>query len=113
LLIVLGTDHAEDAGCLAGTAITAGLSLHEYEFDVVLDHGIRLVRLAEESAAARDFVIGIGDLVPNDRGQVIKPNCLAMLLNVRVQRYDSMPAVVLSSRQADIADVDNEAAAGH
>jgi hypothetical protein len=87
--------------------------LHEDEFDVVFDDGIGFVGFAEESAAAGDFILGVGDLVPDDRGEVVEANCFAMFLNRGVKRNNSVPAVVLFARETDIADVDDQSSAGN
>ncbi len=71
--VILGRDHAQNPGRKRRTAVTAGLAFHEDEFDVVLDNAVRLIRFAEEAAAipAR-FIDCVGNLVPDDRCEIIE-----------------------------------------
>ena len=72
LMIGVAND-AENPRGYRRAAIAAGLSLHEDEFDVVLDDGIRLVGLAEElSRHFRGLVDRVGNLVPDDRGKIVE-----------------------------------------
>src|SRR5690606_24124721 len=48
-LVSIRRDDAQQTVLAAGAAITAGFPLHENELDVVLDHGVGLVGLAEEA----------------------------------------------------------------
>lgn len=64
------------------TSIPTRLSLHEYEFDIILDNGIGLIRLAQKSRAPiLDLVNDIGDLVPDDRSKIVVSNFAAVFLN--------------------------------
>ena len=96
-LIVVGADDAEQPLAGGRAAVPARLALHEDELDVVLDDGVRLVGLAEKPAAAGNFVVRVGDLVPDDRREVVEADRLAMVLDRRMQRDDRVPAVVASS----------------
>ena len=76
--------------------ITARLALHQDELDIVLDDGIRLVGLAKKARrSVLDLIHRIGNLVPNDRRQIIETDLPAMLLNRRMERHHRMPTVVL------------------
>src|SRR5689334_19056687 len=87
------------------------LPLHEDELDVVLHNRVRLEWLAEEASSVFHLVDGIRDLVPDDRCDVLEPDHAAMLLNRSMQRDNRVPAVILSPREADVADNDDESAA--
>jgi hypothetical protein len=94
--MVLGADDAEQTLASRRAAVSTGLALHQNKLDIVLDYGIRLVGFAEKSAPAGNLVVRIGDLVPDDRREVVEADLLAVVLNRRVKRDDSMPAVVFS-----------------
>ena len=95
------------------TSITAGLPLHQDEFDIVLDHGVWFVRLAEEARAVPlHLVDGIGDLMPDDRSQVVVADLATMSLNRRVQRDDGVATFVLAARQANVTHHANQAPPG-
>ena len=75
-------NDAEYARCDRWTAIPAWLALHQDVFDIVLDDGIRLVRLSQKrSAISGHFVDGIRNFVPNDRREIIEAEVPAMLLD--------------------------------
>src|SRR3972149_6430003 len=86
-------------------AIAAGFALHEDKLDVILDHGVGLVGLAEKSTSAVFHFVGrVGDFVPDDRRQIVEANGSASLLNRRVKWDDRMSPVILAAGQAYIAD---------
>src|SRR5438105_4416223 len=51
--------------------------------------------------------------MPDDCGKIIEADCLAMVLEARVQWDDGMPPVILPPRQAHVTDVDNQSASGN
>jgi len=80
-------------------------SINQDELDVVLDHRVGLVRLAEKAAAVAAAREGrVGDLVPDDRRQIGEADPPAALLDRRMQRHHLMHAEVAAPRQANIAD---------
>jgi hypothetical protein len=110
-LIIFSADDAEQSLGFCGAAVSARLSLHKDKFDVVLDDGVGFVGFAEESPTA-GFIIGIGDLVPDDGSKVVEADLFAVFLYGGVQRNHGVPAIVFSARQADIADIHDEPATG-
>src|SRR6267143_795112 len=104
LVLVAGND-AENAGRHARAAVPARLALHEDELDIVLDDCFGFVRLAQEPPAiAGGLVDGIGDLVPDDRREVVESQSPAVLLDRRMQGHDQVLAFVLPARKAHISD---------
>ena len=106
--------QAERARGTARPPVAAGLPLHQDEFDVVLDHGVGFVRLAQKAAgAALHLVRRVRDLVPDDRRQVVEPDRSAALLDGSMQRNHGVSATVLASGQAHVTDDADESPAGH
>ena len=62
-------------------AVPARLALHQDEFNVILDDTIRLVGFTEKATASFNFVLRVGNLVPDDRSEVVIPNAPTLLLN--------------------------------
>src|SRR5262245_26540784 len=88
LMVPVG-EQAENLRRDVRRTVAAWLPLHQDEFDIVLDDRVRLIGLAEERRAVTlRFEPGVGDLVPDDRGQVIIPHRPAMLLYGCVQGDD-------------------------
>jgi len=56
------------------TPIAAWLALHQDELEVILDDGVRLERLAKEPVRASRPADRVGDLVPDDRCDVVIAN---------------------------------------
>jgi len=105
-------DHAQHAGGNGGLAVAARLALHEDELDVVLDDRVRLVGLAQKTGAVLHLIGRVGDLVPDDRGQIVEADLAAALLDRGMERDHGMPALVLAPRQADVAHDANQPPAG-
>src|SRR6516165_7169748 len=110
--VVLNGEQAEHLRREVGRAITARLSLHQDELDVVLDDRVRLVRLPEErGSVALGLQPRVGDLVPDDGCQVVITHETAVFLDRGMERDDSVPATVLPPREADIAHHTDQPAA--
>ena len=97
-LVVLFTYHAENSFSFARAAITTGLALHQYEFNVIFYDCVWFVRFPEKPAPTGDFVGRVSYLVPNNCCEVVEADCLAVLLNARVQRHNCMSAVIFPPR---------------
>ena len=107
-------NYAQQSSRIGGTAVATWLALHQDELDVVLDYGIRLVGLAEKSAAAIVHLMhDVGNLVPNDRRQIVEADGSTVFLDRGMQRNHGMPSVVFSAGQTDVADDTNQPAAGN
>src|SRR5712692_68769 len=101
---VLG-DHAENARGQVRSAIASGFPLHEDEFNIILDDRVRFIWFSQKTrAVALDLVLRVGDLVPDDRRQIVKTHRPAMFLNRSVKRDDGVSAIVLLARQAHVPD---------
>ena len=107
-LVVFFADDTEDSLPLSWAAISTRLALHEHEFDVILDDRVRFVRLTEKPSAAGYLILGVGDLVPDDRREIVESNFFATLLDRCVKRDNGMPAVVFLPRKTDITNVDDQ-----
>ena len=91
--------QAERSRSDARFPVAARLPLHQDELDVILDHGVGLVRFAQEATGpSLHFVRRVGDLVPDYGRQVVEPQCPAPVLNGGVQRNHGMPATVPAPR---------------
>lgn len=75
--IILLIYHAKAPLFLRGLPIAPGFSLHKNELDIILDDGIGLVWFTQELCPIVDFVIGVGNLVPDYGIQVVKSNSSA------------------------------------
>src|SRR3954470_16184536 len=74
---------AKHTSCDRRLSIPARLPLHQHKFDVILDDGIRLVGLSQESRPVLDLVGSIRDLVPDKRCEIVEAYHPAVLLNRR------------------------------
>ena len=91
--------------------VSARLPQHQNKFDVIFDDGIGFVRFAEEAGATIfDFIFGVGNLVPEDRSEVIKADATAANDDIGVQGHDHV-ATVAFARKANVADNADEPAA--
>src|SRR5437867_4688561 len=72
--------------------VAAGFALHEDEFHVVLDDRVWLVGFAEELAGLVGLEDGIGNLVPDDRVQVVEAQPPAKDGDVGMKREYQMPS---------------------
>ena len=104
--MVLGFgNEAQDLRGRTGTAVAAGLSLHQDELDVVLHDRVRLVGLSQEGAGAvPGFVRRVRDLSPDDRRQVVETEPAATLADGSVEGHDRVASVVAAARETHIAD---------
>jgi len=109
--VVLG-NHALAALFLSGLPVTARLALHENEFNVVLDDGVRLIGFAEELGAVAHLVIGVGNLVPDDRIEVVKTKFAALHADVGMERNDGVSPIILAPGEADVTHHADEASSG-
>src|SRR6266542_427453 len=75
----------------ARLALPARLALEQDVLDVVLHDGIRLVGFAQKAGAVFNLKLRVGDLVPDDRCQVVESQAAAALLNTGVQWEHHMP----------------------
>src|SRR5437899_2265603 len=71
--MLLLADEAENPHRFAWPSVPSWLSEHQYVLDVILDDSIGLVRLTEKRCAVLNLERGVGDLVPNDRREVVEP----------------------------------------
>src|SRR2546425_1146851 len=94
---------------LAGLAITSGLSKHQDVFNVILNDRVWFIRLPQKRGAIFDLIACIGDLVPQDRGQVIEADSPAAYRNIRVEGHYHMPPTITSPGKTDIPDHTHEA----
>jgi hypothetical protein len=90
--------------------VCPGLSLHEDEFDIALYNGVRLVGFTQKLGASLDFIIRVGDLVPNNGVKVVEADFATSDADIRMQGHDDMPSVLFAG-QTDIPyDADQPAA---
>ena len=99
LVIFFLRNHAEFSLPLGRLPIAAGLPLHQYKFHIVLDDGIRLIRLSKELRAVAHLVIGIGDLGPYYRIEVIETDLPADNCNIRMQGKTTWRPKLLRDKQ--------------
>jgi len=105
-------DDTQDTGGQVGGAVSARFPLHQDELDVVFEDGVRFIRFPQKRRAVTlGFGRGVGDLVPDDGGQIVEAKSSAPLLNRGVQRNDRVAALVLPPRQAHVADNTDESPA--
>jgi len=81
--------------------VSAGLPQHQNELCIILDNGVWLVRFTQKRRPVFNFIAGIGDLVPNDRSEIIKANAPGSDNDVSVHRHHDMTAM-LATREAHI-----------
>src|SRR2546426_135887 len=109
LLVVFRGNDAQYPGRYIGSAVAARFAFHQNEFNVVLDDRVRLIRLAEKARSVFDFVNGIGDLMPDDRSQIVKPDSATVLLNRGVKRYHRVSPEILPARETNVSYNTNQA----
>ena len=97
---------------LVGLPVAARLPLHEDELHVVLDDGVRLVGFPQELRAVGDLVGGVGDLVPDDRVQVVEADPPADDADVGMEGKDEMASEVAPG-DANVADDADQTPAGN
>ncbi len=96
-LIIFGADNAEQSFRGRRAAIAAWLPLHEDKLDVVFDYRVGLIGFSEKTAGARNLIIRVRDLMPDDRRKVVETNGLAMFLDCRMERNNGVTAIVFST----------------
>jgi len=112
--VILPGDQTQDASRRTRPSIAPRLALHQNELDVILDDAVGLKRFAQEAPASPiGLVSRIGDLVPDDRREIVKPQSATMLLDGRVQRHDHVPTVVLAARKTNVSHDTDHSAARH
>src|SRR5947207_2638693 len=94
-----------------GLPVAAVFAEHQNVLNVVLDDGVWLEWLSQERGTVLDLIAGVGDLVPKNWCQVVEPDSPATYRNVRVQRHDHVPAIVVSPSDAHVADHAHQAPA--
>jgi|GEM_PF-1588528 hypothetical protein len=110
LLVFLLGQLGCDPLLFRGLAVAARLPQHEDKLNVVLDDGVRLVRLAEEARPVFYFVAGIRNFVPENRAEIVKSNLPSPHYNVCVHGHDRV-AAVLAPRQTNVPDHADQTAA--
>src|SRR5690242_2119273 len=78
-------------------AVSTWLSLHQNEFNVVLNHGVGLIRFPQEARTVFDFIRCIRDFMPDDRRQVVEANPPTMFLYRRMKRNYRVAPTVLAA----------------
>lgn len=92
--------------------ISSGLPLHEYEFHIIFDNRVGFIRFAEEFRAIRDLIGGIGDFVPDNRIEVVKPDPPTNHADVCMQRKHEVPPEVAAG-DTDISNHTNQPPSRH
>src|SRR6266567_1726006 len=111
--MILVRNNTQNSGGEVGRPVPSRLSLHQDEFDIVLNYRVWFVRLPQKAGAILNFISCIGDFVPDDRGKIVKAHHATVLLNRRMQVYNGVAAVILPSGKAHIADHANQATTGN
>src|ERR1017187_7240734 len=113
LVVCVGNNAQDSRGQIRG-AIAARPPLHQDEFNVVLDDGIRLIWLAQKAGAVTGrFKLGVRDFVPDDGGKIIEADCSAVFLNGCVQGNDRVAASILATRKTHVTNDTDEASSGY
>jgi len=114
LLVIFIGYYGQNTRCNGRFSIAPVLAFHQNVFNVILDNAVRFIRFTKEPAAISIcFIPGIGDLVPDDRREIVIAYLSAMLLNGRVKRDDGMPAIVFSSGQTYVTYNADDSATGN
>jgi hypothetical protein len=71
--MILGGNNTEDACSDRRIAVATRLPLHEDEFNVILNDGVWFIRLSEKARTPLHLIGSVGDLMPDNWGEVIKP----------------------------------------
>ena len=96
-----------------GFAITAGFALHQNKFDVIFYYRIRFIGFAEKTTPVGNFMGGIGDFMPNNRGKIVKTNLSTTILYRSMKWNNSMAPVIFFSRKANIPHDTDQSSTGH
>src|SRR5947208_3276945 len=90
LLVILSWDQTQEALLVARVPVRARLSQHEDELDVILHDRVWLIGFAEDRGTGVGLVLGICDLVPNYRREIVEPDLSAPDRNIGMQRENHM-----------------------
>src|SRR5271157_2647682 len=94
------------SGCgplfLGRLPIAPRLSEHQDEFDIILENGVGLVRFAEKAGPVFDLVVGVRNLVPKDRTQIVEADLARSYDYIGMQGHDHVTSV-LAAREANVA----------
>src|SRR5437773_2725143 len=77
----------------SGLPVSSGLSQHQNKLCIILYNGVWLVGLAQKRRTIFNFVASVGDLVPNDRSEIIKANAACSDNDVGVHWHYDMAAM--------------------
>ncbi len=83
--------------------VSSRFTLHQYEFNIVLNDGIRLIRLSKELRSVFHLIGSVCNLVPDDGVQVVESDSPADNANVGMKGKDQV-APEIASCDADIAN---------
>lgn len=67
----------------------------------------------EEAGTVFDFVGGVGDFVPDDRGEIVKADATAVLLDLGMEWDHGVATGVLPARKANVADNTDQPSTGN
>ena len=109
---LLLVNHGKTALFSRRFPVAARLALHQDELDIVLDDRVRFIGFPEELAAVAYLVVGVRNLVPNDRVEVVKAEMPASHGNICMQRDNEMTPVS-AARQAHVADNTDQPSPGN
>jgi hypothetical protein len=93
-------------------SVAPWLALHQDELNIVLNDGIRLVRLSKELRSIFHLIGSVCDLVPDDWIQVVKADTPAYNANVGMKGKNQVTSKI-ASRDADIANNAHKTATRH
>ena len=94
-----------------GFAITAGFALHQNKFNVIFYYRIRFIGFAEKIIPIGDFIGGIGNFMPNNRGKIVKTNLSTTFLYRSMKWNNGMAPFIIFSRKANIPHDANQSSA--
>src|SRR5271169_5119630 len=96
-LVIIGGNQAKYFRRNVRGPIPAWLSLHQNKLNIVLDDRVRLIGLPQKPGAPLNLVRGVGNLMPDNRSEVVKTDPSAVFLNRGMKRYHGMSACVFPS----------------
>ena len=111
-LVAFVGNHRQETCGLGRLPVPTGLSLEEDVLDIVLDHGVGLVRLAERGAVPSRLVRGVGDLSPDDWCEVVQSHAAAVFLDRGMERHHQVPPET-APREIHVPYNDYETTAGN
>ena len=101
--VLILREHGRLALLAGRLAIAARFPEHQNVLHVVFQDGVRLVGLPQKRGTVLHFVVGVGDLVPEDRSEVIEAHATGAHADIRVQGHDHVPPLISSPGYANIA----------